>query len=574
MEIIDRSVKPAVGSDFEYSANGSIINRKPLTDMSYDPRLRPWYLQGENTHETTWTNVYVFPKTAMHFVTCVSPVYDKKGEFLGVFGLDIRLDNLQRFVENYKISKNGMIYFVNKQGDLLVFPKIKKLINITQGNESLVNIKDVAMPWLVKSLDYYNQKGQQQFTLEYDDENYLFSYRPLPFLGEYGWYVVIVVPRSDFTGDLELLHSFSLITSLITFSLAIVLLLIVIDRVVKPIRYLVRETEKIKLFNLDDDIHIHTRIKEVLSLRDAIISMKSGLRAFQKYVPKSLVRKLIETNEDTRVGGIKKPLAIFFSDIHHFATIAERMDPDLLMIHLDEYFEHLSHIILEEGGTIDKYIGDSIMAFWGAPLAEDKSAYHAALSAVRCQKKLIELNESWKKQNKPALITRIGIHFGDAIVGNLGSSERFNYTAIGDVVNTANRLETLNKNYGTHSIVSDEVYQLIKDDFILRMIDCVAVKGKMKSGLIYELMAEKGAHFTFDIIQYRTLFQQGFDAYARQDWDAAISLFEKCSKLYLDDSVAPIFIARCNHLKINPPSKTWDGVWRLSEVHLRSSSLL
>jgi adenylate cyclase len=567
MEVINRRVSPPTGSDFEYSQGGKIINLKPLTDVSYDPRRRPWYLHGESTRETSWTNVYSFPKTSMYFVSCVTPVYDKKGELLGVFGLDVRLDNLQRFVENYKVSKNGMIYFVNKEGDLLVFPQMKKMLNTMQVTERLANLKDFSMPWLVHSLDYYNKTGQQRFTLKYNDENYLFSYEPLPFLSKYGWYVVIVVPRSDFTSDLELLHFYSLITSFITFTLAIVLLLIVVNRVVKPIRYLVSETEKIKHFDLEDEIKIKSRIKEVISLRDAIISMKNGLRAFQKYVPKSLVRNLIETNEDTRVGGVKKPLAVFFSDIRNFATIAEMIDPDLLMIHLDEYFEHLSHIIIEAGGTIDKYIGDSIMAFWGAPFAEDKSAYHAALSAVHCQKKLVELNQWWSKQDKPALITRIGIHFGDAIVGNLGSSERFNYTAIGDVVNTANRLEALNKNYGTNIIVSYEVYQLIKKDFILRMIDCVAVKGKMKSGYIYELIAEKNTSLTFDVVRYQEVFQRGFEAYAKQEWERAISLFEECIQIYPNDTVAPIFIARCNHLKINPPSNHWDGVWHMTGSH-------
>jgi adenylate cyclase len=562
MEVIDRRKQPPEGSDFEYSEDGTIVNRKYLTDLSYDPRLRPWYLQGENAHETSWTNVYLYPKTSMYFISCVTPVYDKKNKFLGVFALDVRLDNLQRFIENYKISKNGMIYFVNNKGDLLVFPKIKN--NVIEPKARLRNLSDFTMPWLVKSLQYYNKTGQQRFKLNYNGETYLFSYKPLPFLNEYGWYVVVVVPRSDFTRDLELLHSISLGTNFLTFSLAIMLLLILVNRFVKPIRYLVRETEKIKNFDLDDEIKIHSRIKEVLSLRDAIISMKSGLRAFQKYVPKSLVKKLIETNEDTRVGGVKKPLAIFFSDIRNFATIAEMMDPDLLMIHLDEYFEHLSYIITEAHGTIDKYIGDSMMAFWGAPYAFEKPVYYAALAAIRCQKKLIELNKSWSKQGKPVLLTRIGIHFGDAIVGNLGSSERFNYTAIGDVVNTANRLEALNKNYGTKIIVSHEVYQLIKDDFILCMIDWVTVRGKMNSGRIYELIAEKGDVLTFNVARYCEIFQKGFDAYTKQNWDSAISLFEECSDIYPEDSVAPIFVARCNHFKLNPPPETWDGVWRIS----------
>jgi adenylate cyclase len=563
MEIINRRSGLPTGSSFEY-VDGKILNPKPADDVMYDPRTRPWYIQGI-THptKTTWTNVYYYKNAEMFFVSSVAAAHNKNGELLGVFGLDVRLDNLQRFVENYKVSKHGLIYFVNKQGELLAFPKIKQDINVKQNRVKLVNLKSLNQQLLVNSLAFYNKTGQERFKLSYQGEKYLFSYKSLPFLSEYGWYVVVMVPQSDFTKDLERLHMFSLILSLITFFIGIVLLSYLVDRVVKPIKYLVTETEKIKNFDLEHKVTIESRIKEVIALRDAMISMKSGLLSFQKYVPKSLVRKLIETNEDSRVGGVKIPLTILFSDICNFTTIAEMMDPDQLMIHLDDYYEHLSHIIIETGGTIDKYIGDSIMAFWGAPQVEEKSAYHAALSAVRCQRKLAGLNKTWKEQGKPVLITRFGIHFGDAIVGNLGSSERFNYTAIGDVVNTANRLEALNKNYGTRILVSHQVYAMIKDDFILRMVDCVAVKGRVSSGFVYELLAQYIDELSFDIDAYRDVFQRGFSAYTAQHWDEAIVLFERAIQLYPEDSVAPIFIARCEHLKTSPPSKQWDGVWHM-----------
>ena len=241
------------------------------------------------------------------------------------------------------------------------------------------------------------------------------------------------------------------------------------------------ETENIKEFNLDGEIKINSRIKEVINLKDAIHSMKIGLKLFQKYIPKVLVRQLIESGEDIRIGGVRKKLAIFFSDIKNFTTISEKTDPNLLMLQMGEYFEALTQIIINEKGTIDKYIGDSIMAFWGSPLPDVNPCHHAAKAALRCQKKLDMLNAQWANKGNNTFYTRIGIHTGDAIVGNVGSTERFSYTAIGDSINVASRLEEINKNYKTKIIVSDAMYEEIKDQFILRMIDCVVVKGRSQS---------------------------------------------------------------------------------------------
>ena len=268
------------------------------------------------------------------------------------------------------------------------------------------------------------------------------------------------------------------------------------------------------------------------------------------------------------MGGSRKKLAILFSDIENFTSIAEQTAPNLLMTQLCEYFEELSSIISKEAGTIDKYIGDSIMAFWGAPLPDAESCHHAAYAAVLCQEKLVELNAQWKKQGRPQFITRIGIHTGEAIVGNLGSSERLNYTALGDTINIASRLEGINKNYKTNIIVSDEVYEQIKDRFILRMIDCVIVKGRTKSSCLYELLGDDRTKITFDLNAYRAQFKEGFMHYQKQQWDEAIASFHHCIKIYPTDTIAPIFIGRCNQYKLIPPGSDWKGItaWDLGQI--------
>jgi adenylate cyclase len=238
-------------------------------------------------------------------------------------------------------------------------------------------------------------------------------------------------------------------------------------------------------------------------------------------------------------------LVVFFSDIENFTSIAEKMDPTELMEQVCEYFEVLTQVIFSQKGTIDKYIGDSIMAFWGAPVPEEAPCDHAARAALLCQKKIAELNAKWDQQGRPKFVTRIGLHKGEAIVGNLGSIERLNYTAIGDTINISSRLESINKVYHTFIIVSDVVYEEIKDRFILRMIDRVIVKGRTHAISIYELLGEELVDIPFDVKAYQAEFAQGFTAYKNHQWQEAILYFQRCLSIFPKDTVAPIFIKRC-----------------------------
>ena len=244
----------------------------------------------------------------------------------------------------------------------------------------------------------------------------------------------------------------------IIFIIGVCLILFWVARIVTPIKKLVKETEKIRTFNLEGSDRVHSHIKEVIEVSDAIFSMKMGLRSFQKYVPASLVRQLIMAGEDVRIGGKKEELAIFFSDIKDFTAIAEKTESNQLMKQICDYLDTFSHVIIQDNGTIDKFIGDAIMAFWGAPTAVKHPCEHAAHAALQCMRELQILNQKWEAEKKPGFYTRMGLHYGIAIVGNLGSSERLNYTALGDAVNIASRLVSANKLYGTSILVSESFY--------------------------------------------------------------------------------------------------------------------
>lgn len=548
-EVILRTI-PQTHFIYFRDRDGHIIKKEALPSTSYDPRARLWYLQAKNTKKTEWTDIYSFAADGQLGLTANSPVFDEHKQFMGAFGFDVSLNALTRFVKNASITANGYSFIVTLKEDLVAYPKKGPFANLKEIPATLINTHQTAIPLINDSLDMYKKTGKRELTIKFQGEDYLVTYQPVPQLAKQGWLIGVVTPKSDFVYFLQWLN---LITMIICFFILFVGILIVsnlISYVIKPIKNLVKETEKIKRFELDDsDIEVHSKIKEIDALQKAIFSMKKGLEQFQKYVPKDLVHQLIESGKETNIGGERKKLVVFFSDIQNFTSIAEYMDPNRLMIQVCEYLDALTRIIIEEKGTIDKYIGDSIMAFWGAPLPEKTPCTHAAFAALRCEEKLEELNKAWEKQGLPSLITRIGIHFGDAIVGNLGSSERLNYTALGDTINLTSRLESVNKIYKTKILVSEPVYQVLKNKFILRMVDRVVIIGRTQTIMLYELLTDDEKKLSFNIHEYNAAFARGYEAYEQGKDNEAVSYFQECLRIYPEDTLSPIFIERCTSAK-------------------------
>jgi adenylate cyclase len=558
-EVINRMLAVPTREILYRNLQGRIIKRVKSSDLTYDPRLRPWYNEAKKAGKLIWTDVLPLRVTGYLGLTAAMPVLNENGKFQGVFAMNMRLDYLRHFIENLKISEHGVAFIINSRGKVLAYPRLPQY-----QNKELMDVQSLPTPWVIESYLQYQKTKKQEFIFRFAGEDYLAVYLTVPFI-RHGWLIGVVAPENDFIGRLVK-------TNLITISIAFIILLLgiflmstLVNRIVNPIKKLVHETERIKNFDLVGKKPIYSRIKEIILLADAIYSMKKGLRSFQKYVPATLVRQLIEAHHDVFVGGDRKQLAIFFSDIQDFTEIIEDMDPDYLLEHLCDYFNELSHIIMQKNGTIDKYIGDSIMAFWGAPLPEEKSCHLAAMTALECSRRVSALNKEWAEKGIPTFHTRIGLHYGEAVVGNLGSEERLNYTAIGDAINITSRLEGVNKIYGTKIIVSDAVYQAIKNDFVLRYIDCIAVKGKKNGINIYELIGEEKTEVTYDIDAYQLVYREAYAYYQQQQWQEAIVIFNKCLQIYAEDSLAPSMIKRCQDFMVNSPGSDWDGVWRVRE---------
>jgi len=337
---------------------------------------------------------------------------------------------------------------------------------------------------------------------------------------------------------------------------------------------LTEETKKIENFDLDSEKTVHSHINEINILSEAISTMRNGLRAFKKYVPADLVRLLIvegKGEKGAEIGGKERDITIMFTDIQNFTQITEEIQPEELMTHLCDYFDELTNIIKSHNGTIDKYIGDAIMAFWNAPIADEMHSLNACQAAIDIQARLELLNAEWKKQGKPQFITRIGIATGKALVGNIGSYNRLNYTVLGDTVNEASRLEVLNKVYGTGIIISEKLKNNIASDFFLRKLDCVVVKGKSHSSFIYEIIAHTDKEREDKIFWLNQQFEIGFSAYKNKEWQKAIEAFQSIKDKYPEDTLSDLFMTRCKDLNTHGAPDDWDGIWHYQTKGKKSS---
>jgi len=303
-----------------------------------------------------------------------------------------------------------------------------------------------------------------------------------------------------------------------------------------------------------------TAVYQYLAEREQKAMIKG---VFGHYLNPAVVNILVNEPEKAKLGGDRRELTIFFSDIASFTTISEHYhkNPEGLVELLNEYLDEMTSIVLKYDGTLDKYEGDALMAFWGAPLPQKDHALRTCYAALDMQKRLAELRPKWKKEGKPELAARCGVNTGIVIVGNMGGKDRFDYTVIGDSVNLASRLEGANKQYQSQIMISDFTFNHVKGKVVTRELDLIQVKGKTEPVKVYELLGKTGMQMTENQKQSIELYHEGLKLYQERKWEEAIAYFQQTFSLDETCYVAQIYTQRASLYQINPPPDDWNGVF-------------
>jgi adenylate cyclase len=286
--------------------------------------------------------------------------------------------------------------------------------------------------------------------------------------------------------------------------------------------------------------------------------------AFSQYLSPTVIDQIVENPDMLELGGEKRELTPFFSDIQGFSTISEGLTPEELVQLLNEYLTAMCDIISSHQGTIDKFEGDAIIAFWGAPLELPNHATVACHATIEMQQRGVELRKMLREQNRPLLFTRMGLNSGPVVVGNMGSAERMDYTMMGDVVNLAARLEGANKFYKTFSMISGSTYELAKDDIDSRQLDIIRVVGKNEPVPVHELLARKN-ETSSEMSGVVEQYMKGLKLYQDRNFSDAIAEFEKVLTIDSEDGPSQTYIKRCGMFLESPPEKDWDGVFTFTE---------
>ena len=364
-----------------------------------------------------WSDIYVFSTSRKPGITASYPVF-KENRLLGVIGADIELTKISEFLKNIEIGESGIIYIFNDKEELIGFRDMKKIMIREKDLFRPAKISETFDSWHLKSYEVYkslnnNKKRTVKTKFDFKLENKKYLARVIDFPKDFGkkWKIAIVVPEDDFFGVIKKINYFTLAISFTILLFSLGLAIIVSKNISKPVEQLTEETNKIKGFNLEGEINIHSRIVEVQNMVEAVNLMKKGLLSFEKYIPSELVKKLIANGKEAKIGGENKQLTLLFSDINDFTAITEENAVEILMEDLSEYFNIIASVIINNQGTIDKYIGDSVMSFWNAPQEDMNHTENACKAALACRNKIKVLNSKWQNNNKTPFSNQICIAY-------------------------------------------------------------------------------------------------------------------------------------------------------------------
>jgi adenylate cyclase len=524
-----------------------------LTAKNYDYRNSPWYLLGTENTEPAWVKRYVRPLDGTYGWACAVSLHTE-GQMVGVFGVGFGLAFMEDYLDDLYVAKTGRVFLLNDlTGEIRIGPS-------SEEGERLGTVVERAFAELPNGVKDLTVGETVSNSVRQGSIRYVVALEAQRLRSDVGWINALVIPEKEIIGFANRYLAIALSAVGVLFVIGLVLAGMVSKRVSTPLKVISKDLERVGEFDLSHRPRPKSMIDEIAVVGDSVDRMKASLRSFGHYVPTGLVRDLLSEGQEARLGGSVKNLTLFFSDVEGFTTVSEKMTPESLVDTLGEYLHVVTGVVAQCHGIIDKYIGDGILAFFNAPHDDPDHVLNACLCALRVQEALDHKREEWEPAGKPPFRTRIGLHTDDVVVGNIGTPERFSYTVIGDGVNLAARLESLNKAYGTWILVSESTRILAGDGFEWRRMDRTAVKGREKGEFVYELLGE-GGKVAEGILRARDRYEAALDAYLDRRFAEAIMGFQEAAQLRHKDSASLSLGQRAEGYRRAPPPKDWDGVF-------------
>ena len=523
------------------------------SDHLYIPKERTGYKDASMARDLIITDPEVHDSGTAKF-SIAKPFFLHK-DIVGVFAIDIELTTIDDFLSTQLIRNGAISLLVDKHGFILANSDKPRDSRIIDSKLSLSQVHTISSKLPSLALLQKPNNSQLPFFFKDDKTNvYIATISEIAAVKHKNWSILMVIPVMAVVGPLHDTNRKILLLGTFAVLLQITIIFFLARLISKPLERITREVQAIIRLEPSTSFKTHKIITEISSLANAIIKLKSTINAFILYVPRTLVNDLLSSGKDLEIGGESRYLTVLFSDLKDFSSLAEKTPSREFLQRVSAYLGLMTYAIKEEGGTLDKFIGDGVMAFWGAPLLDQHHAYHACVAAVKGKRRLVTLNEQLKSENKPPLSARIGIHSDAVLVGNIGSEERLSYTVVGDGVNIASRLEEINKEFGTAICISHSLFKEAGERLWVRPIDLISVKGRSGEFLIYELVAIRdGDDETLASVTEQELCNLTKDAYEHY----AIGKYLLAKQIYqtmvdrLDDDLSKVMIKKCD-LNLHP----------------------
>jgi adenylate cyclase len=517
-------------------------------------------LYGEEVwSDLHWSDLEKDPSHRRAVVTVMKAIEDGRGEFVGVARAGLlteQLDEVSRLHVTEAADDPHRIFLADEQGRLIT--RVGRADRVEEQADDSLRVAPAALPPEVAAALRHpglREVGEAKRTASgeatIDGRRFLLSFLALP--QTQGWRVGIVAPEDFYLRDLSRLRRRLLAMSLAVIAAILGAGALTLGAVRRGLKEVEETTARIQNFDFTP-AEPRSPFADVQAVLLRLELAKTAMRAMGRYVPIDLVRLLYRTGREPVLGGEIADVTLLFTDIKDFTALSERLSPNELARVLGQYLEVMTAAIHSAQGTIDKYIGDAIMAVWNTPTPCADHAQHACAAALACREEEKRLFASPEWEGRPPLHTRFGIHRDRVMVGHFGAPDRMSFTALGDGVNLASRLEGLNKQYGTTVLVSEAVREDAKDAFAFRLVDVVAVKGRTRGVRVYELLGRPDARADRGPEE---AYERALERYWARDFTGALSILE----LQLEDPPSSVLAQRARLLAASPPPAEWDGVY-------------